>query len=289
MKRSFLFGAFIGIILLTVTGGHAFAQSSVNPNTSGYYVAVNGQRTGPYDTSGLKSLIEKGELTRNSLVWKEGMSNWAAAGTVAELAPLLASVPPPLPASQQPPPLPAQDAQETAGTSEAKWYNSFAPGLQDNRVFINAGVGIGPTRGYGIGIPPITASADIKISSTVPITIGALFTFVTWKYSSGYSPYTVDLTYMNIGIGGRGMYHFNFIRNLDVYAGIVLGYVIQRASVTYGSGYSSGNAPSYKGASFFLYGGNTGIRYFFTNRIGVYAEIGYSGLQYLSGGLSIKI
>jgi len=259
------------------------AQTTPPPVLAGYFVAVNGQQTGPYDTSGLKQLMDRGQLTRDSLVWKEGMLNWVAAGTVAELAPLFASIPPPLHTNQQPPPVPDQSQ-----TDEYRWYNSYAPGLRDNKAFLNAGIGLGPTRGLSMGIPPITASVDFKTSNTVPITIGGFLTFATWKYSGGNPPYTIDLTYLNIGIGGRGMYHFNFYRNLDVYAGLVLGYVIQKATISYGSGYNSGNAPNYKGVSFFLFGVNSGVRYFFTDRTGVYGELGYSGLQYLSAGLSMK-
>jgi hypothetical protein len=259
------------------------AQTTPPPVLAGYFVAVNGQQTGPYDTFGLKQLIDRGQLTRDSLVWKEGMLNWVAAGTVAELAPLFASIPPPLPTNQQPPPVPDQSQ-----TDEYRWYNSYAPGLRDNKAFLNAGIGFGPTRGLSMGLPPITASVDFKVSDTVPITIGGFLTFATWKYAGGNPPYTIDLTYLNIGIGGRGMYHFNFYRNLDVYAGLVLGYVIQRATISYGSGYNSGNAPNYNGVSFFLFGVNSGVRYFFTDRIGVYGELGYSGLQYLSAGLSMK-
>jgi len=43
-------------------------------------------------------------------------------------------------------------------------------------------------------------AAKAWASNTVPITVGALVTFATWEYTSGYSQYTVDLTYMNIGI-----------------------------------------------------------------------------------------
>jgi hypothetical protein len=259
------------------------AQTTPPPILAGYFVAVNGQQTGPYDASGLRQLIDRGQLTRDSLVWKEGMLNWVAAGTVAELAPLFASIPPPLPTNQQPPPVPDQSQ-----TDEYRWYNSYAPGLRDNKAFLNAGIGLGPTRGLSMGLPPITASVDFKISNTVPITVGGLLTFATWKYSGGNPPYTIDLTYLNVGIGGRGMYHFNFAANLDVYAGLVLGYVIQRATISYGSGYNSGNAPNYKGVPFFLFGVNSGVRYFFTDSIGVYGELGYSGLQYLSAGLSMK-
>jgi hypothetical protein len=45
----------------------------------------------------LQRQITAGALTRDSLVWKPGLAVWAKAGEQLELAPLFASVPPPLP------------------------------------------------------------------------------------------------------------------------------------------------------------------------------------------------
>jgi hypothetical protein len=282
MKRTHFFTIFISILLIFGTAGFTVAQTSVNANISGYFVALNGQSTGPYNASGLRQLVDQGQLTRNSLVWKEGMANWAAAGTVEELASLFPVAPPPLPASQSPPPIPDQVTQTTVQTdgiqtdnvqtSNRKWYNSFASGLENNNVFINTGVGYGPTGGINMGIPPLSISFDIKISNSVPITIGPTLIFSTWK--SGYFNYT----YWNFGIGGRAMYHFNFVKNLDVYAGPTVGYAIRffGEDFEYDHGYV-------------LWGGYTGARYFFTKVIGVYTELGYSGLQYVNAGLSLKI
>jgi hypothetical protein len=63
----------------------------VEPDLSGYFVVVNGLQTGPYDTSSLRALISQKQLTKNSLVWKEGMLNWIVAGAVEELAPLFST------------------------------------------------------------------------------------------------------------------------------------------------------------------------------------------------------
>jgi hypothetical protein len=63
----------------------------VTPNISGYFVVVNGLQTGPYDESGLRILISQKQLTKDSLVWKEGMSNWIVAGAVEELTPLFST------------------------------------------------------------------------------------------------------------------------------------------------------------------------------------------------------
>lgn len=66
-----------------------------------FYVAENGQQTGPFDLNTLTQLIRSGKVTPSSMVWKQGMAGWAAASTASELANLFQATPPPLP-----PPLP---------------------------------------------------------------------------------------------------------------------------------------------------------------------------------------
>lgn len=62
-----------------------------------YHVAVNGQATGPFDISVLARMATVGQLTTDSLVWKNGMAQWAKAGTVDELKNIFANVMPPIP------------------------------------------------------------------------------------------------------------------------------------------------------------------------------------------------
>ena len=62
-----------------------------------YHVAVNGQATGPFDATTLAQMVASGQLTANSLVWKNGMAQWAKAGTVDELKKLFANAMPPIP------------------------------------------------------------------------------------------------------------------------------------------------------------------------------------------------
>ncbi|MBQ3460966.1 MAG: SPFH domain-containing protein [Solobacterium sp.] len=53
---------------------------------SQYSVAVDGKQTGPFDMSALIQMFRDGALTKESLVWKEGMKNWEKAGSVKELS-----------------------------------------------------------------------------------------------------------------------------------------------------------------------------------------------------------
>jgi hypothetical protein len=45
----------------------------------------------------LQQYVQSGQLTRDTLVWKAGMSNWTKAGDVPELSNLFGGSPPPLP------------------------------------------------------------------------------------------------------------------------------------------------------------------------------------------------
>lgn len=62
-----------------------------------YMVGVNGQPMGPYDWNQLQQLVQGGQLTQQSQVWKQGMPAWAMAGQVQELQPLFMGGAPQMP------------------------------------------------------------------------------------------------------------------------------------------------------------------------------------------------
>jgi hypothetical protein len=64
-----------------------------------FFAAINNNRAGPFDMAALQQQVQAGQITRETLVWKQGMANWAKAGEVPELQGLFAAVPPPLPPS----------------------------------------------------------------------------------------------------------------------------------------------------------------------------------------------
>jgi membrane protease subunit (stomatin/prohibitin family) len=62
-----------------------------------YNVSVNGQTAGPFNWQQLQQMVQNGQLTKNTHVWKQGMAGWELAGNVQELANLFGAVPPPPP------------------------------------------------------------------------------------------------------------------------------------------------------------------------------------------------
>lgn len=62
-----------------------------------YFVAVNGQQQGPFNLQAIDQMVKQGTLTRDMLVWKQGMPNWTKAGDVGDLTGIFGATPPPLP------------------------------------------------------------------------------------------------------------------------------------------------------------------------------------------------
>jgi hypothetical protein len=68
------------------------------PQGKRYHVAIDGAPSGPHDRATLESMAGDGRLTRDSLVWTDGMAGWERASAVSDMSGLFGSTPPPLPA-----------------------------------------------------------------------------------------------------------------------------------------------------------------------------------------------
>jgi hypothetical protein len=170
--------------------------------------------------------------------------------------------------------------------AEGVFAQSRPPAIARDKVLVNAGIGFGMFSGLGssMGIPPIKLAIDFLLPDT-SITLGGLAGIRSWSFGSLWGS---DYTLYQVAIGARGMYHFNaakgsrsaFLRKLDPYLGLSLGYV-----------FVFDNDDSYLGSSYFnyfLWGINAGARYFFTKGFGMYLELGYSDFDIISVGLTFK-
>ncbi len=72
-------------------------QNIAPPPLAQFFVAVNGQQTGPFGEQQLAQMAQSNQLTKDTLIWKAGMAAWTAAGQVPEVAKLFGQAPPPLP------------------------------------------------------------------------------------------------------------------------------------------------------------------------------------------------
>jgi hypothetical protein len=68
-------------------------QTSVPPPIAGnimqVYAYINSQQVGPLNEQECISFIQKGLITKNTLMWKAGLPNWIAATQIPEIGKLL--------------------------------------------------------------------------------------------------------------------------------------------------------------------------------------------------------
>lgn len=93
-----------GVVGQNIAGAMGTAMSGINQTMQNsvappipavaYHLAVNGQATGPYSLSVLQQMVAVGQFNADSLVWKNGMSEWVKAGTIDELKSMFVVIPP---------------------------------------------------------------------------------------------------------------------------------------------------------------------------------------------------
>jgi len=159
--------------------------------------------------------------------------------------------------------------------------------FMEGDMVINAGVGIGTyinhdtnMNTFSMTIPPISGSfeyciLDRLIDGEGSVGIGGYLSYILFrgkdKITGGNGFNVGDLV-----IGPRGLFHYQFIDNLDTYAGVMVGYDIVSFSQP------NGTAGSKFCPAFFV-----GARYYFTNNFGVFGELGY-GVSLLQLGFTYK-
>jgi membrane protease subunit (stomatin/prohibitin family) len=105
MMASMAMGGAVGQGMAGAVGGmmggmNQEKQTPPPPPSVQYHISVNGQQSGPFGWEQLKQMVEAGQITKGTHVWKQGMAGWELASDVEELASLFGAVPPP------PPPVP---------------------------------------------------------------------------------------------------------------------------------------------------------------------------------------
>ncbi|MBG8553008.1 hypothetical protein [Hymenobacter guriensis] len=180
---------------------------------------------------------------------------------------------------------PATKSAPAAKTSMGASASTFGKGT----TVANLGVGVGINYGnsFVVGasksIPALSLSVERGIREGLgPGVIGAGGLLVYKSNTWGSGEYR--LTERNMYVGVRGTYHYNFTDNekLDTYAGLSLGARIQSYS---DNGYYS-NTDSW-GGTYLTTGLFLGARYYVTEKIGGFAEVGYD-MSLLKLGVSAR-
>jgi len=151
---------------------------------------------------------------------------------------------------------------------------SFAQTYSKGDNLVNAGIGLGGGFGTPIGL-------SFEHGFTDKISGGAYAAYASKTEAFGFG----DFKYTYLLAAARASYHFDLgVEKLDPYIGVILGYNI--ASVKWSGGGALPAGTSAGGGV--IYGGHAGARYFFSEKIGVFAEAGY-GVGNLNVGLTFKL
>jgi hypothetical protein len=145
-------------------------------------------------------------------------------------------------------------------------------------VLLNAGFGLGYAYLSGI---PLMASAEFAINDAISIGPYLGFTSSTYRYGG------IRRNYTFIDFGARASYHYSkHLRlgtdKLDLYGGLLLGYVVS----SYSDNYNYIN-DSY--GSTLRLGLVAGARWYFTDKFGVNGEVGLEGVTPLLLGVTFKL
>jgi hypothetical protein len=177
----------------------------------------------------------------------------------------------------------------SAGGLFALDWQAFPDPIKPGNFMINAGIGFGAPLQGSMVIPPLTASVDYAMPVGLPFTVGALVGFTTSEdtYTAGPYGYTAD--YTGFAMAGRFGYHPDLgVKNLNVSATIALGYYLYTAKASYNDWPDALAKIKPKDYSQFYLGLNIGGRYFFTNNVGAFLDLGYSALTFVTAGVTFK-
>jgi hypothetical protein len=146
---------------------------------------------------------------------------------------------------------------------------------------LNLGIGFGSSYYGGFytsHMPALSASLEVGVADGIldkgSIGVGGYIGYSSAKYSTYWKT-------TNFLIGARGSFHYPLVNKLDTYTGLQLGYNVFSTKY-YDNTYTTGGSASTLQFAWFA-----GARYYFSNNIAVFAEVGY-GVAYLTVGVALK-
>jgi hypothetical protein len=158
-------------------------------------------------------------------------------------------------------------------------------------ILVNGGIGLGYYYSHG-GIP-ILLSGEYALTDA--ITVGPYLGYTSRAYTNSSFGYKWKYRYTFLDFGARGSYHFGKHLNLnmdklDLYGGVFLGYLsahykVVEAPSGLGAGYYNSYSSPY--GSIVRVGIFGGARYYFSDQVAAYGELGY-GIAPLALGLTVK-
>lgn len=102
MGMGFGMGNVMGNMTGNMNAGNQTRQSGSSlpppvPQSIEYFVLIENKQNGPHTLANLESMMNQNKIDRNTLVWRQGMSDWGNISEQDDLKQLLNKIPPPPP------------------------------------------------------------------------------------------------------------------------------------------------------------------------------------------------
>lgn len=148
---------------------------------------------------------------------------------------------------------------------------------------LNAGFGLGY---YYAGGVPLLLSGEWAVNDV--ITVGPYLGYTSYNRRYGFFGNQYRFKYSFLDLGVKGSYHFSELfeirdEKVDVYGGVFLGFLISNYSVN--NDFDAYDDPYDGGVRL---GIHIGARYFFSDKVAGYGELGY-GIAPLALGVTFKL
>jgi hypothetical protein len=129
---------------------------------------------------------------------------------------------------------------------------------------------------WGVGINAAYQAVEYKEENILGnVTIPSNFKSATDTLSAG-------IKFNNYYVAGKIAFHYNFNSNIEFYMNLMIGYFGMKLDA---SANSSGMSFNYNGV---LPASMLGFKFYFTDNIGMFVELGFDGGKIAGGGLSFK-
>lgn len=166
--------------------------------------------------------------------------------------------------------------------------SASAQSFNEGDKIVQVGIGVGSpfyAANTSMVLPPMHISGEYGFSDKIGI--GGLIGFAASKYESTLFGGSYSWSYKYLIIGGRGSYHFYNTDKIDAYGGVMLGANI--ASAKFESDIEGleqwVTEPKAGGVAYGFYAGG---RYYLSDKMAVFGEVGYN-IAWVSAGLSFKL
>jgi len=152
----------------------------------------------------------------------------------------------------------------------------------------NFGVGAGDPAymftGWKTAIPTISLSQEYcfidDLLDVASVGIGGYLSFSSHKRSESFLGFDETYHVYDFVLGARGVFHYQLVKDIDTYAGGMIGFDIQSDNYPLASSKLNGSRPV--GAAF------VGARYYVTDKLAFNSEFGY-GISIFTFGVSAKL